>query len=145
MATWAGTVVAGDLAVLTPSQGLRETNPLPGTVFLEIGGGGAPPVSAPITAIISPSPGTTIGRSTPLIFTVTGTVPLRRVIVTCSYAELLPEEVVHNGDAFAPTFVGPTNVRAAITGGYQYTILRDGGWPGSPRLNVYAIDTQGYE
>lgn len=76
--------------------------------------------------IISPVPGTPIDESTPLVVEVTSDTTLLRV---------------HNGGTtFAPSFTNPVNDRSAIAGGYQFTILRDGGWPGTPTLNINACD-----
>jgi hypothetical protein len=90
------------------------------------------------------TPISTISKTTPIIIDVYGTtVPLRRAWINASYAGMLPDDMVHNGERFGSAYQGSTNNRASISKGYRFTLLRDGGWPGTPRLDVHAVDTQG--
>jgi hypothetical protein len=78
------------------------------------------------------------------VFTVTDDVALRFVGVLVSFVgEDTPPEEVHDHNDFTSFYQGPTNTRVVIPGGYQYTLLRDGGWPSPPRLKVFAVDAAG--
>jgi hypothetical protein len=101
-----------------------------------------PPPGVVIVALITPI--STISKTTPVIIDVYSTaVPLRRAWVNASYAGLLPDDMVHNSDRFGAAYQGSTNVRSNITNGYRFTLLRDGGWPGTPSITVHAVDTLG--
>jgi hypothetical protein len=90
------------------------------------------------------TPISTISKSTPIIIDVYSTaVPLRRAWVNASYAGFLPDDMVHNSDRFGSAYQGSTNVRSNITNGYRFTLLRDGGWPGTPAITVHAVDSLG--
>ena len=96
---------------------------------------------AVIITVISPAVGTPISKHTPLVVEVTSSTTLQRVFLSVSMGGVLPEEVVHRGGTtFAPTYQNSTNARASIAGGYRFTVLRDGGWPGLPSLHVEAVD-----
>ena len=85
-------------------------------------------------------------KGVPVIFTefvYSTAVPLRRAWVNASYAGFLPDDMVHNSDRFGSAYQGSTNVRSNITNGYRFTLLRDGGWPGTPAITVHAVDTLG--
>lgn len=109
-------------------------------------------VIVPVTPIGGPgiiiidliTPISTISKSTPIIIDVySTTVPLRRAWVNASYAGFLPDDMVHNSDRFGSAYQGSTNVRSNITNGYRFTLLRDGGWPGTPSITVHAVDSLG--
>lgn len=103
------------------------------------------PVGPPGIIIIDLiTPIATISKTTPIIIDVYSTaVPLRRAWVNASYAGFLPDDMVHNSDRFGSAYQGSTNVRSNITNGYRFTLLRDGGWPGTPAITVHAVDTLG--
>jgi hypothetical protein len=67
----------------------------------------------------------------------------RRVIV-CAVLDGVTE-VVHDGSTFLGNYAGGSCSRAAISGGFRFVVLRDGGWPASPTIRVFAIDQQGNE
>ena len=58
-------------------------------------------------------------------------------------------EVIYNGVNFGAYYTNPTNTRTSLpNGGYQFTILRDGGWPVgafplASSLDAFAVDTTG--
>lgn len=107
--------------------------------------GASPDTTKPVVTVISPAPGTEIGPNDPLIFDVTDNVSsFRRIVVETLVASLGLNEVAHNGDTFRPTYA-PRSSRTAIVNGYRYTLYRAPCWPGSPGLEVYAIDTAGNE
>jgi len=90
------------------------------------------------------TPINTISKNTPIIIDVySGSVPLRRAWINASYAGLLVDDMVHNGDRFGSAYQGLVNVRSEISNGYRFTILRDGGWPGTPAITAHAVDTLG--
>ena len=99
----------------------------------------------PIITIVSPAPGTSLLRFTPLVLRVTDNVALRRVFIFMRFADSEVWETVHDGDNFSPTFPTPDNTRTVITGpnGYEFNLLRLGGWPETPELHVIAIDAAG--
>ena len=103
--------------------------------------GGAPASTITIDLI---TPVATISKTTPLVIDIySSDVPLRRAWVAASYAGLAIDEVVHTSDRFGSAYQGSTNQRTIITNGYRFTILRDGGWPGTPSVIVHAVDTLG--
>lgn len=111
---------------------------------------GAPSIAAPTTAPtisnVTPTPNTTISRTQVVGCDVTdadGASDFRRVILAIE----LPngaKEIVHDGTAFCPPYA-TSSTRSSITNGYQYSLMRDGGWPARFSLTVYAIDTTGNE
>ena len=131
-----------DAAQLTIGVG-EEIVPVPPT----------PSPIKPVVTILTPLPPST--ANTPIVFTVVGGAgfPLRRAWVDLVLPGIIGMEVIHNGDRFGAFYANPTNTRTAYTDGsnrvgYQYTILRDGGWPvGSFPLttsfDISAVDTIG--
>lgn len=106
----------------------------------------APVATPPVVAVVSPAAGSAITAFTPLVFSVTDDTGLfRRIIVVADFPYIGIREVVHDGDTFGPTYSEAVNTRSTISGGYQYSVTRDGGWPASPRLIPYAIDREGTE
>lgn len=106
------------------------------------------PGDPPEVGNVSPAPGTPITTTTPLVFEVTddsGT--FRRIILAVAFSagELAGvTEIAHDGDAFVGHYsTGCT--RDPIAGGFRFTLLRAGGWPASPTLRVFAVDTAGNE
>lgn len=100
-------------------------------------------VDAPIIAV-SPVEGSVISRVVPLVITVTTDGSLRRVILSAIIGGSASEELVHNGTDFAGSYSGGANARASISNGYQFTLLRLGGWRGtSVTIRVNAVDVFG--
>lgn len=112
------------------------------TFDITIGSASSDPVK-PVITIVSPAEGSTLLRTTPIVADVTDNGVLRRVFIYAVFPGQLAWEVVHDGEAFGPTFTGPANTRTSITGGYQFNLLRDGGWPASPELRIIPIDAGG--
>lgn len=107
-------------------------------------GGGPTPVTAAPIITVAPVEGSVISRATSIQVTVTTTGTLRRVIISALYGGSTVEEVVHNGVAFAASYSGGSNARLDLINGFQFTILKLGGWRGSSvTLRVCAIDTSG--
>jgi hypothetical protein len=101
--------------------------------------------AGPTVTIISPLAGTPVGRSTPFVITVTSPLAIRRILLRAEYGGITLWELAHDGTTFGPAYQGGTNGRLVITDGYQFTLLRDGGWPGTPIITAYAIDAAGQE
>lgn len=105
-------------------------------------------MSSPVVTIVTSLP--PASATTPIVFTVVGTsgVALRRAWVSAAFPGIVGDEAVHNSDRFGAFYTNGTNARASITNGYQFTILRDGGWPvGSfptaTSFSINAVDTLG--
>lgn len=96
----------------------------------------------PTVTLVTPPTGPTTA-ATPVVVDVTDSAPLRRVIIAARFATLGAEEVVHQGNRFAVAYSSST--RTAITNGWRYTLLRNGGWPADVTVDFYAIDTTGTE
>jgi hypothetical protein len=104
----------------------------------DAGFGGGPIHDLALT-VISPTPGQPISATKPLVIEVTDEgAALDKVVIMAAYSGVLQKEVVYDGSAFAPTFTNNTNAKASITSGFRFTLLRDGGWPGSPTITVVA-------
>jgi hypothetical protein len=109
-------------------------------------GSGSAITTLPTIAIVSPAEGAVVGRSVPVVLTVTSDdAALRRVIIGALLdGSGVVEEMVHDGVAFAPAYTGGSNVRVVLGNGFQFTILRVAGWKGTTlRLVVIAVDVFG--
>lgn len=104
---------------------------------------GSVPGIPPIVEVLSPEPGSVISRQTKIKIRVTDLVGLRRVILHAEFAGRRGKEVVHDGDGFSDLYLGST--RSMTVDGWEYSLTRDGGWPGSPRIRAIAINLQGIE
>jgi len=102
------------------------------SLLITMGLGEATGGTVPSVAIISPTPGTEIEPNDEITFTITDGVG----IVAATYAGSQVYEVVHDGDSFAPLFA-PLSSRSAISGGFQYTVGRLGGWLGQVTLRFF--------
>lgn len=92
----------------------------------------------------------TATSTTPIVFTVTGAsgVGLRLAWVSLTFPGILGDEVVHNGARFGVFYTNGLNTRTAITNGFQFQVLRDGGWPTGAfpltgSFTISAVDTLG--
>jgi len=105
--------------------------------------------NAPTLSGWNPPLGSAVSKRQTISFTVTPTapndlLPMRRVLLLASFPPLNLYEVVHDGDAFSqayPTSLG--NVRTANGLGFDFTVLREEGWPASPRFIPVAVDVYG--
>lgn len=101
----------------------------------------------PTVTNLSPSAGTPVTRSQVISFTVSDNVRLASLVVLAEYPQQ-PEgttvkEVVWDG-AFEVGYRGTSNTVFAYTNGYDFTVLRDGGWPASAvTIRAFAVDTAG--
>lgn len=111
--------------------------------------GPAPGGGTPVVTIVTSLPPAT--ASTPVVITIDpgGDAPLRRAWIDLHFPGIVGDEVVHNSGRFGAYYTSNINTRTTLEdGGYQFTILRDGGWPvGSFPLatsfDVFAVDTSG--
>lgn len=123
--------------LLTGRRWSRSSTPL-------VASGGVTPTvdsTGPTVSSIAPS---SPEFDQPMVFSVTDTSGLRRVLVTVQFLSRDDVEVVHDGSAFTGKYRG-LSYRSAITNGFQYVIARTGGWPTHPTMRVVAIDTLGNE
>ena len=110
-----------------------------------VGGSSAGPATPtpPTVTNVAPANGTIIREFTTLSFDVVDNVALSRVIVLLRYPSLNLEELVHSGGEFTANYAAST--RTEIDKGFRYVVRRTGNWPSTPRIVVYAFDTEGTE
>ena len=92
----------------------------------------------PLVMNVSPASSSTIQPTDALQFDVTDPT-LRRAIVVVVYPSG-DGELVHDGSAFFPPFVGST--RVAISNGFRFVVRRTGGWRAGVDLRVFAYNGQ---
>lgn len=143
MADLSGSVFGGTIGGFSSAD--RHVPNLTGSVFTL-----SPEVTpanavAPVVGNFDPPQSTTINTNTPVNFDVTDDEGLfRRVIIHASFPDGT-EEVVHDGGSFRGHYQAGNSSRVIISGGYRYTLLRAGGWPGNPTIRAFAIDQAGNE
>jgi len=105
-----------------------------GWVYATLVGTGEPAVGTPpVVTIVSPTTGTTIARTAPLVLDVVDEdgLEMQRLMIRSGGASARWEQAYKDGAAC----VGFSVTRTAITDGYRYEITRDGGWnPGALEL-----------
>lgn len=125
---------------ITDSKGFKDSTAVDVTLAA-----GLPAPLPPTIHDFDPANLTAIKGTSTLTFKATGPLGLARCHVAVEFPNLGIYEVIHDGDQFNadnyPVALG--NVRATITGGFQFTVLRKQGWPASPRLIVTAFDPYG--
>lgn len=104
-----------------------------------------PPNSVPpVVTSQSPTPGTTISPSTPLVFDVTDDEgEFAAIYVTARFSDG-SEETVHDGTDFTPNYVTSSS-KDVIAGGFRFTLTRLNGWPvvATATIRVKAVDSAG--
>lgn len=95
-------------------------------------------VISPTYGSFTPAAGAALTAMTPITFDETGTYASLAFIVA-DFPELGIREVVWDGTAFGRQYQGPNNSRTAISGGFTFSLLREGGWPASPTLLTYTL------
>ncbi len=97
--------------------------------------------------VVAPATTSMLSRFTEIIIQVVADPAIgafRRVVISATYGGSTVEELVHTGVSFSQQFAGGSNTRQVITNGYQYNLLRLGGWRGtSVTLRIVAIDVYG--
>ncbi len=97
----------------------------------------------PSLSWVSPTPGTVIRHNDPLIVQIT-TVPggsFAGLVLIVEYPSGI-WETIHDNTGFSGQY-SAGSARAGITNGYQFTIVREGGWPQTPTIRCVAVDTSG--
>ena len=67
---------------------------------------------------------------------------ISRIIVSVSFPSGA-HEVVFINDAFTPDYTGKSTIVQTSPGTFVITLLRNGGWPGSPRVYLHANTDRG--
>ena len=120
-----------------------EGNETTETCSLTITDPPAPPdTTQPTVTVISPTPPGPIGRNDAVRLQVTDAGGLRRVRLSVTMGD--EQYVIHNGYSFRPRYAQGSTM-AAISGGFEYVVLRAGGWLSAPTFEVDAIDLAGNE
>lgn len=100
-------------------------------------------LSPPVVDDFDPPVGATIYQDTPIAFEVTDPNGLGFAVLDILVA--FPSgavEAAYTGSALTPLYQASSSVEP-IAGGYAFTLLRLGGWPGSPTITPNAVDTAG--
>ena len=105
----------------------------------------APDITAPVVTGALPAPGSTIDPSTAIQFDVTDDGgAFRRIIISVLFEQTGMEEVAYDGDGFRGLYLG-LSATQIVSGGLHFSLVRKEGWPYSPTIKVFAIDTSGNE
>jgi len=131
----------GHLTVETFSWGVAE--PAFDTCINPGGSGNRPTVQ-----FVSPPLGQAVYRYTAVTFRVLCSAPMRRMLVRARYAGRAGWDFLYDGTEFGPNFQGVVNGVVSLdsaTPGFEFTVLRDGGWPAPPEFTVYPITVLGLE
>lgn len=112
------------------------------------GGVGSAPAAAidttpPVVENLSPTPGTPIGSLDPVTFAIFEAVGIRRIFVTALFTDGT-HDVVHDGDAFGPKYAGISS-RTVVGTRTFFVVRRRRGFPTSPTIKIFPIDTSGNE
>lgn len=101
-----------------------------------------PDVTPPVVTVVSPAPPGPVGRNDAVRLRVTDSISLKRawLFVTMNGEQY----VVHNGYSFRPAYA-TGSTRTPIEGGYEFVVLRTGGWLAAPSFEVQAMDEAGNE
>lgn len=138
---------AGTLLATTTFFAGGVADDLPGLLLLPPPPAPPPPptpdTTAPVVANVTPAANTEIEADTPVQFDVTDdSGEFHSLFVVASFPATGDQEVIHDGTTFAPRYVA-SSVRTVISGGFQYTVLRTGGWPNAPTIRVFPVDSSG--
>lgn len=99
------------------------------------------------TVTVSPPVTTVLSRNSEIVLQVNADPSVnlfRRVVISATYGGSDIEELIHTGISFTPQYTGGVNSRQVTASGYQYTLLRLGGWRGSSvTIRIVAIDVYG--
>ncbi len=101
--------------------------------------------SAPVISNVTPAAASAIAPTDILGFDITDPEGFTRILLVADFPTLGIREVIHDGLSFSANYNGFGNSRTVITNGFQYRLLRKGGWPVSPVIIPYAIDATGQE
>ena len=109
---------------------------------LNLGTWSRPSGAPPVVGGFLPAVGTQITPSTALTFSVTDPngLAFSALIVQVAYPSG-QIEVAYNG-LLTPLYANGSGV-TAIANGFAFSLLRSGGWPATPTITVYAVDSAG--
>lgn len=99
-------------------------------------------ITAPTITNLDPAPGVGVRARTVISFDIADETSLALVVLIASFSDGTVE-VIHDGTNFRGAYLGAANTRTAISGGYHFTVLRDGGWTRSPTIEYLPIDHGG--
>ncbi len=134
-----GTALAAGHTVITEASIPPELEPQAG------GGGDATP---PVVTFIDPLPGAQIRADQAITLSVTddlGAFANIQLRVAYDVADpILPTETIYGGDELTEfeAFYEASTI-TAITNGFQFVLVRDGGWPSTPNFTASPIDAAG--
>lgn len=111
----------------------------PGELF-ELGAA-APADVPPVVTLVSPTVGSTIGPTDPIVFDLTDDLSLVARIIIVQYPDGTWEGA-WNGTSFSGRF--STSTVGSITGGSRVTLRRTPQWQQSPTIEVIAVDSGGH-
>lgn len=120
-------------------HGGREIAAAGGITFLAVESPGRMDSAPPTVTLVSPAPGTLISRSTPFVIDVTDDAEGVFACLFMRSRESRVYEVAWDGDAFSDLYAR-ASARASVSGGWRFTLRREGGWPGAPAFTVRALD-----
>lgn len=106
----------------------------------------------PVITITSPTPGSDITIDTPLVGTITDDTLLAKFMLAIRFPILGRTELAWNGTSWQLPYSSLSSL-SAISGGFNFSIRRTGGWPvpedpndtEEPELLIYAVDGDGNE
>lgn len=102
----------------------------------------------PVITSVVPAPPSNITATTPIQFDVTDPQSnINRIILVATFPTSKIKEVIFDGSGFGPMYTNASNTQVAISGGYSFTILRDGGWilNDGPTITPFVLDLEGLE
>jgi hypothetical protein len=104
---------------------------------------GQPDPVVPTVDSFSPATGSTIAPADAVEFNVTddGSAAIDRKVILASFASGL-KEIVYDGSAFAANYNAASTI-GVIADGFEFSIVRDTGWPGSFTLYFEIYDADG--
>jgi hypothetical protein len=104
-----------------------------------------PPVLIPpVVDGVDPAEGVPLTKNQPVAFDVTDNGTFRRILLTATFIGALAPEVIYDGTSFSALY-SAGSTQTGISGGYRFSLLRAGGWPGDLIITPYAFDTTGQE
>ncbi len=101
-------------------------------------------MAVPVLSGVTPAASTVIPSNTALAFTITSSPSLQRQMVFANFPGAAIQEVVWDGTAFSDRYAG-LSTRTAVSGGFEFRIIRTPVWPDSPEIAIYAINTSAEE
>lgn len=109
---------------------------------LQAAGASAADLTPPQITNMTPSAGTTISASTPLGFDIIDPDSGIASIILAIGSPNGTVELAYDGSSFRGPYAR-YSTRTNITNGFHFALTRDGGWLGTPDLEIFAIDIHG--